>query len=270
VPESCQVQHGYAQHDELRLHYLRFGGSGRPVVSLHGVTGSAWDWHHVAARLAPVARVAAMDLRGHGDSQWSASGSYDTGDHVGDVMALIDQLSPDPVDLMGYSWGALIALAVAARCPERVARLVIVDVEASFESSESDVMSMPRSFACAAEAEQASRAGAPSAPADLVQVVAAGATRPGPGGLLIPKHDPYFFGRWPFRRDDRWADLRLVQAPTLAVHAAASFVRCEVMTRMAGEIPRARLVHLPATTHIVPVDNPGGLAGEVAAFLRDS
>jgi pimeloyl-ACP methyl ester carboxylesterase len=270
VPETAPVRHGYLPHDGLRLHYLRFGGSGRPIVSLHGVTGSGWDWHHVGARLSPVADVTAMDLRGHGDSQWSASAAYDTSQHVGDVLALLDQLSGDPVDLMGYSWGALIALALAARQPERVSRLVLVDVEASFQSAETDVMSMTRGFSSAAEVEAACRAEAPHGPAGLVSIVASGRSRPGPGGLLIPKHDAFFFDRWPFRRDDRWADLRRLRAPTLAVHAEASFVRCEVMTAMAAQIPDVRLVHLPGTTHVVPVDNPEGLAGHVAAFLRDT
>ena len=69
--------------------------------------------------------------------------------------------------------------------------------------------------------------------------------------------------------DGRWADLRLLQAPTLAVHATASFGRCDVMTRMAAEMPRAQLVHLPRRASS-PVANPGGLASEVAGFLRDS
>ena len=57
--------------------------------------------------------------------------------------------------------------------------------------------------------------------------------------------------------------------PTLLVRAEASFVRCEVMQRMADAIPNARLEHLPDTTHVVPVDNPAGLGGYLGPFLRE-
>lgn len=269
MTESTAVRHGYLEHDGLRLHYLRFGDFGRPIVSLHGVTGSAWDWHHVAGELQHVGGVVAVDLRGHGDSQWSESEEYDTTHHVGDVLAILDRLPGAPVNLLGYSWGALIAVALAAGHPEQINRLVIVDVEPSFEASETDVVPMARAFASASEARTACRGANPHAPDDLVPIVADGATRPGPGGMLMPKHDPFFFARWPFRRDDHWAELRRLRMPTLAVHAEASFVRCEVMTKMATEIPAGQLVHLPGTEHVVPVDNPGGLARHVAAFLAD-
>jgi pimeloyl-ACP methyl ester carboxylesterase len=54
------------------------------------------------------------------------------------------------------------------------------------------------------------------------------------------------------------------------VHAEASFIRCEVMTRVAAEIADARLLHLPGTAHVVPIDNPDGLALRVADFLMNS
>lgn len=264
---TAEVRHGWHQAGGLRLHHLDYGGPGRLIVCLHGVTGHAWAWHHVAPELASAGHVLAFDLRGHGDSQWSARGDYGSDQHAADVVTRMDALGADQADLVGSSWGALVAMVVAARVPRRVRRLVIVDVEPSFEQGETDILPRPRDYVTHDDAVAFERQGNPHAPADLLHAVAAGATRPGSNGRLVPKHDPYFFERWPFRSDDLWDLLPSLTMPTLLVHGEASFVRCEVMQRMAEAIPNGRLEHLPDTTHVVPVDNPSGLAGHAASFL---
>jgi pimeloyl-ACP methyl ester carboxylesterase len=272
VVQTAPVTHGYLDHDSLVLHYLKFGGEGRPVVFLHGVTGSAWDWHHVGRELGtrlmggvPVA----LDFRGHGDSGWSGSHKYRSADHAADVCALIDHLDAGPVDLVGYSWGALVAVMAAVRKPEAVRSVVLADVEASFEQSETDIMPLPRKFASIAAAEAVRREENPHAPSDLISLIARTGTRAAQDGQLEPKYDPYFFDRWPFRSDNCWDDLAALPQPTLLVHAEDSFVRGKVMARMAQAVPNARLASLPATTHIVPVDNPVGILELLAEFLAD-
>jgi pimeloyl-ACP methyl ester carboxylesterase len=267
---TTEVRHGWHEANGLRLHHLDYGGSGRPIVCLHGVTGHAWAWHDVAPALAGAGQVLALDLRGHGDSQWSASADYGSDHHAADVVALLEALGTATVDLVGSSWGALVAMAVAARTPPRVRRLVIVDVEPSFGQSETEILPRPREYNTHADAVAFERQGNPHAPAALLEIVASGATRPGSNGQLVPKHDPYFFERWPFRSDNRWDLLSSLTMPTLLVHAEASFVRCEVMQRMAKIIPNSRLVHLAETTHVVPVDNPAGLAGHLVPFLAEA
>lgn len=266
---TADVRHGWHQASGLRLHHLDYGGTGRTIVCLHGVTGHAWAWHGVASALANAGHVLAFDFRGHGDSQWSAHGDYGSDRHAADVVARLDALGAGQADLVGSSWGALVAMVVAARMPRSVRRLVIVDVEPSFGQGETDILPRPRDYAAHEDAVAFERQGNPHAPADLLHVVAAGATRPSAAGRLVPKHDPYFFERWPFRGDDLWDLLPSLTMPTLLVHAEASFVRCEVMQRMAEAIPNSRLEHLPDTTHVVPVDNPAGLAGYVTPFLAE-
>ena len=268
--QSSPAAHGYIDRDALVVHYLRFSGVGRPVVLLHGVTGSAWDWHHVGrelgSRLASAVPIA-MDFRGHGDSGWSASCAYRSQDHASDVSALVDDLGAGAVDLVGYSWGALVAIAVATRMHSLVRRLVLVDVEASFEQSETEVMPRPRRFASIDDAVAARREEIPNVPQDLVTLTTLAAYRPETGGSIAPKHDPYFFEHWPFRADDRWDELAGLTQPTLLVHAEDSFVRGDVMDRMAEVVPDGHLVHLPATTHIVPADNPIGMLDTLVEFL---
>jgi pimeloyl-ACP methyl ester carboxylesterase len=185
------------------------------------------------------------------------------------VCALIDHLGAGLVDLVGYSWGAIVAVLVAARKPEAVRSVVLADVEASFDQSETDIMPRPRKFASMAEAEAARREENPHAPGDLIALTARTGTRTAQDGQIEPKHDPYFFDRWPFRSDNCWDDLAALPHPTLLVHAEDSFVRGKVMARMTQAVPNARLVALPATTHLVPVDNPTGILELLAEFLAE-
>jgi pimeloyl-ACP methyl ester carboxylesterase len=265
--QTLPVRHGFATVGDRSLHQVEFSRPGRRVLLLHGVTGSAWDWHHVAREIAPIGSITAVDLRGHGDSEWSAPDAYTTADHVADLGALIGTDS-EPVDLVGYSWGALICVSLASRLPDRIRRLVVVDVEPSFDMGETDLPPLPARFTCASDALTQLQASNPNAPPDLLELLVCTTTRPGRDGALIPKHDPYFLERWPFRSDDHWDEASSVDAPTLLVHAGASFVRGDVMKRFADSMPRAELVDLPETHHVVPVDNPSGLARVVQSFLH--
>jgi pimeloyl-ACP methyl ester carboxylesterase len=267
MTESTAVRHVFVDAGGLRLHQLDYGGRGDPIVMLHGVTGHAAVWHHVARQLSGTGRVIALDLRGFGDSQWSPTAAYRTVDHAADVVAVLAALELRNVTLVGSSWGALVALAVAHGGAGAVARLALVDIEPSFESGETDIAARSRSFASHADAVAHERAANPHAPHDLLELVAALGTRPAPDGRLIPKHDPYFFERWPFRGDDWWHALASIPVPTLVVQAGASFVRRDVTIRMAELIPAARHVDIADSTHVVPIDAPAPLAAAIGAFI---
>ena len=251
-----------------RIHGLDFGGDGRALVCLHGVTGNAWNWHAVALGVRAHRRVVALDLRGYGESQWSPAHHYTTADHVADLGRLVENLSGgSPVDLMGASWGALIAIQYAAEHPDRVGRLAVVDVEPSFEQGETELFPRRRDHADHDEVRAAVAQAYPNAPAEMVEMVAATCYGPVAGGRLAPRHDPYFFERWPFRSDDHWDRLAQLRAPTLHVHASDSFVRAEVMAEMDRLTPDSRLVEVSGSTHVVPVDNPSALVDAVVPLL---
>jgi pimeloyl-ACP methyl ester carboxylesterase len=261
------VQHGYTEVGGLRLHHLRYGGTGPPIVCLHGVIGHAWTWYQLAPYLAQVGVVHALDLRGHGESQWSSEGAYTTEDHVADLEGWLDAMGFDQVTLVGYSWGALIATSFASRQPDRVAKLVILDVEASFDQSADDVPPLPSSFASHDEAVASERYGAPHITDEMADVMAAAGTRPATDGTLVPRADPFFLREWPFRNDDHWSELPLLSMPVMLVHAAESFVRDEVMVKMAEQISDATFTQVEECGHVMPVDHPGGVALAVVPFL---
>jgi pimeloyl-ACP methyl ester carboxylesterase len=101
-----------------------------PVAMLHGlVNGNMASWYAAAALpLSATHRVLLYDLRGHGGSTLPASG-FDLASHAADLDCVLAHYSyaEAPVDLVGYSMGALIALHFALRQPLRVRRLVLVD-----------------------------------------------------------------------------------------------------------------------------------------------
>jgi len=102
-------------------------GHGPPVVMVHGLIGSIASWYFTAgpALARGGRRVRMFDLRGHGRSQRALTG-YDLRTLAADLAAVVADLG-EPFDLVGYSWGALVALRFALAHPARVRRLAIVE-----------------------------------------------------------------------------------------------------------------------------------------------
>jgi pimeloyl-ACP methyl ester carboxylesterase len=269
LTRSPAVAHGYVD-GPLRLHHLDFGGDGEPLLLVHGVTGHAGAWMGVGPALTHVAHPLAVDLRGHGGSQWSSTHEYATTDHAEDLATLVDALDVPTVSIAGSSWGALVALAFTAAHPDRVRTLALVDIEPSFDQGETELFPRPRSFADLAEVVAFERSRNPNAPDHLLRVVAEASVRPGADGRLEPWFDPFFYERWPFRQDDWWATLPRIDVPTLVVQAGQSFVRPEVTTRMAALLPHGRHATVEQSTHVIPVDAADALSALLRDFVTDA
>ncbi|WP_037886289.1 alpha/beta fold hydrolase [Streptomyces sp. NRRL S-646] len=112
---------------EVRLAYQLWGpADGPPLVLLHALGKDATDWEAVVPALARGRRVYALDLRGHGRSDWP--GDYSLELMQADVLRFLDALGIGPVDLIGHSMGGLVAYLLAEDHPQRVSRLVLEDV----------------------------------------------------------------------------------------------------------------------------------------------
>jgi len=111
------------------FHYRAWGPEGAPILlMLHGFPEYSGAWAELATRLSDRFRCIAPDQRGYGQS-WAppAVADYATGKLVGDMVALIDHLGGGPVTVLGHDWGASVAYVLAARDPERVERLIILN-----------------------------------------------------------------------------------------------------------------------------------------------
>ena len=112
----------------LRLHYVDWGNpDGPPMLLIHGGRDHCRNWDWVAEHFAKDYHIIAPDLRGHGDSQWEASGNYTQISYVYDIAQLLQQKNMHDVTVIGHSLGGAIALMYTALFPERVKKLVAIE-----------------------------------------------------------------------------------------------------------------------------------------------
>jgi len=112
--------------------YIRDGGEDEhpdtlPVLFLHSLAGNGGQWALQLDHLRRHRRAAALDLRGHGESDPAEDGDYSIAALAGDVAAAADQLGLRRFILAGHSLGSLVAIEYAGHHPERVAGLLLVD-----------------------------------------------------------------------------------------------------------------------------------------------
>ncbi len=118
-----------------RIHYYTVGReSSRPVVLVHGLGGRCEDWRNLAPYLVRMGyRVYMPDLPGYGRSDKPADFSYSIPDEAGAVVGFMDAVGLKQVELAGWSMGGWIAQYLAAKYPERVERLILIDSAGLYE-----------------------------------------------------------------------------------------------------------------------------------------
>jgi pimeloyl-ACP methyl ester carboxylesterase len=110
----------------LRLHVQQVG-EGPDVVMVHGITGNLAVWHlHIVPALADRLRLTTYDLRGHGLSDTPPTG-YSLDHMADDLLGLLDALALHRPVIVGHSYGADIALYLAANHPDRVAQVIAIE-----------------------------------------------------------------------------------------------------------------------------------------------
>jgi pimeloyl-ACP methyl ester carboxylesterase len=112
----------------LRLHYVDWGNAAAPPLLLvHGGRDHCRNWDWVAEELRRDWHIIAPDLRGHGDSEWSRTGTYMMAGYIYDLAQLVHQLGTAPVTIIAHSLGGNIALRYAGLYPENVAKLIAIE-----------------------------------------------------------------------------------------------------------------------------------------------
>ena len=109
----------------VRINYFDTGGDGLPVVILHGLAGSAWEFFETA-RAIPEFRTILIDLRGHGRST-PIPDDLSREAFVSDVVQVIEASVNAPVTLVGHSMGGHTAMLLAAARPDLVSKLVLLE-----------------------------------------------------------------------------------------------------------------------------------------------
>jgi pimeloyl-ACP methyl ester carboxylesterase len=115
----------FADVNGVRLHY-RIGGTGSPVVLLHGYAQTSHMWAPLMPKLAQRHTVIVPDLRGAGGSS-KPEGGYDKKNMAVDIRALTDSLGFPRVAIVGHDIGLMVAYAYAAQFPQGVERIILMD-----------------------------------------------------------------------------------------------------------------------------------------------
>jgi pimeloyl-ACP methyl ester carboxylesterase len=123
---NSRFRHETADVDGVRMHYVT-GGTGEPLVLLHGWPQSWYAWREIMPALADRYTVYALDLPGLGDSEGAPPG-YDKATLARFVHGLLaDELGLRAVNLVGHDLGAGVGFQYAAQYPDEVLRYAHLD-----------------------------------------------------------------------------------------------------------------------------------------------
>jgi pimeloyl-ACP methyl ester carboxylesterase len=266
--------------DRVRLAVLEWGPTDGPtIVFLHGGSLTAHTWDLVCASLSDRYRCLAVDLRGHGDSEWPADADYRLPAFANDIVAFIAQETSAPPLLVGMSLGGLTAIRVAGAGGVSLAGLVIVDVgpnlrldgaERIVEFTRTDqVMGGVEDFVNKAMVFN------PRRRPELLRRSLLHNLRPLPSGHWTWKWDPRRVNNYDLTelaRDhaELWEVVPDISCPTLVVRGDRSNVfLAEDQERLTAALGDARSAVVEDAGHTVQGDNPRGFLTVLRPFLDE-
>lgn len=234
-------------------------GAGPPVVMLHGATSTGrLDFAAQRPLFVKAFRIYLPDARGHGRTRWDVEHGFRADWLVDDALAFVDALHLATFHLVGFSMGAMTALQLAARHPERIRTLVVAGITTEREPRTSVARRLM-------DPDRIERDDPPWA-SDLAKV-----------------HDPVQ-GKGAWRRllpaivadvakqpllTPR--DLRRITAPALvAAGDRDPFVPVDHAWGIARQLPDARLLIVPDCGHEVPIRRPGIFNEALSGFYRST
>ena len=258
----------------LHLHYLDYGTPGRPpILCVHGGAAHAHWFDFFAPGFTADYHVRALDLRGHGDSEWMDPPAYRYQLYASDLAEMIDKLDLRDLILLGHSMGGMVSILYVAAHPERVRALIIVDSTLRMTEDRvtllRDVGSRPgSSYASREEFLKRYRlrpAGTTAAP-EIIRHLAEHGGRQLPDGRWTHKFDRHVYAqRDPIDSIPYWSRIAI---PTLLVKSSRSNrLSQEILAEVRTRCPQVELAEVPHSDHHVFLDNPAGFERVVKAFL---
>ncbi len=259
----------------LRLHLRHYGdpaAGGLPLVLIHGLFGSASNWHAISRRLAAGRRILVPDLRNHGQSPWDPRMDYRA--MAADLTALLDAEGIPRAHLVGHSMGGKAAMWLALSAPERVGSLVVADIAPVAYASRHG--KLVRTLAALPLGEIADRR---DADARLAASISSAPVR----GYLLQNlaHDRIGGWRWRVNLEalaqsleallgfPESAGMQFPGAVLFLYGSRSDYVTGEGLPRIRALFPLARLRTIPNAGHWVYADQPEAFVAAVDGFLKD-
>ncbi len=260
----------FVEVNGLRLHLMEWGAPGRQLVLLlHSLAAHShwWDW--VAPHWADRWRVVALDFRGHGESQWASSYTFD--DYAADVARLLVETAREAI-VVGHSMGAYVGARLAAGRPDLVRGLVIADMltgwgEEQAERARRQAARPAQRFASRDEAGHTFRLTPREtrAPDDALHHLGeAGAVERAPG-VWEWAFDPRVFLHPPV---DPFPFLPKIACPALVIRGReSSLMDRSGWQAVATAIPQGKFAELGGAYHHLVLDDPLGFVKLVDRYL---
>jgi pimeloyl-ACP methyl ester carboxylesterase len=268
LPEDRDIKIG-----DLSLHYLDWGNTDAvPIILLHGLCANVHYWDFFSRTMTNKYHLIAVDQRGHGNSDWAES--YGPRDYVLDLEAFVDSLKLTEFVLIGHSMGGINAIIYAARHPDQVSALVIVDIgpeiaAAGIERMERERANEPEAFGSEEEAISYMRKLEPRQPDDFIRHQMKYALRREEKGRLTFKYDKKLRSTELRSPTWLWEHVNQIICPALLIHGADSdMLAAEVAQTMAGSLAFGSVIDVEGAGHSVPGDNPEAFEAAVRDFLR--
>ena len=256
------------------IHVLDWGGEGPPAVLLHGGSLTARTWDYVAVALRADFRLVALDLRGHGASDWADDYSIES--YTADLVAVVDSLRLERARLVGMSLGGVVGCEFALRHPDRTESLAMVDVTPRpVFAATARMRSFMREFRGAAtldEAVERALAVSPRSDPERLRYRMRTLLKRGDDGRLVWKADHRY------RRPSDYATMlghlagfearvAAMAAPFLLARGSESLIVSQDAARdFVARFPDGRWITIAGAGHRVQEDNPRDLADALRAF----
>ncbi len=258
---NSQLQH-HQLEGSPRLHYSLTGASDqRTVVLVHGSTQHAGAWDEVAARLTGY-RLAALDMRGHGQSD--GDGAYSPPDYVSDVTRMVDALDVPRVTLIGHSMGSLVSMQYASQRPETLWAVGFVDIDAQPPPSQKANLNIAgartgRVYATLDEARERMKRLRPDADGPVLERMRHATLIEGDDGAFRECYDRETLAQ--FHAWDNRDLLPGIECPSLVLHGT------EAAAAGTEALPNATFHEVPDTSHLLHVERPDEVAAVLQTFL---
>lgn len=271
----------YVDANGLRFHYLEWGDpKNPPALLLHGMMAYAAVWNPLARVLADRFHVIALDQRGHGDSGHSEAHEYTVEAMVADVDAVVNALGLRDLTLIGFSMGGRNGFLYTARHPEKVRRLIIMDMGPSLgrlvapAPDEPVKLSQPEVFdSIQAGVEFLVNQNA-RAKRELFEEIVPPGLKQTAEGKWTWKWDPWISDRRRlFGTDENrmWQEYKSIPVPVLLLRGEQSPVLDpDVANRMVAERPATKLYTVPNAGHTILDDNPDFTIGRIQEFIKET
>ena len=256
----------------LRIHYLDWGTAGRqPLILLHGIARLAHTFDHLAPHFSKSYHVIAVDMRGHGDSDWDPQGAYFVEDYVKDIEGLAAQIQLRNVVLWGNSTGGRVAQVFAGSHPELVSAVVVEDVGPERPREISDRLTNRMSqeekgWASVDELLAQIKESNPRTSEQVLRTYAQYGSKRRADGRIVWKRDPAI-GKG-FVPTELWRIVRQIKAPIIYILGGAStIVPAETQEQLRQVLPQVQIVTMPGLGHYPSDEKPADFLAIIDGFL---